>query len=73
METFADIIGLWPTAETLGDDIGVCGVTVRAWRNRNSIPSNRWADVISAAKARGFDGVTSDLMTKIAAATRTAA
>lgn len=73
METFADIIGLWPSAETLGEDIGVCGVTVRAWRNRNSIPSNRWADVIAAAKARGFDSVTPDEMTKIAAATRTAA
>ena len=69
METFADIIGLWPTAETLASDIG----TVRAWRNRNSIPSNRWGDVIAAAKVRGYAEVTPDLMVKIAGSSRTAA
>jgi len=73
METFADIIGLWPTAETLASDIGDRGVTVRAWRNRNSIPSNRWGDVIAAAKIRGYADVTPELMVKIAASSRSAA
>lgn len=67
METFADIIGLWPTAESLGDDIGQTGLVVRAWKRRNNIPSEHWASVIRAAASRGLDGVTAEALTDLAA------
>ena len=66
MDSFAAIVGLWPTAEQLAADLGVPGVTVRQWRNRDSIPANRWAEVANAAAARGFSGVTAELMARIA-------
>jgi hypothetical protein len=72
METYADIIGLWPSAEALGDDIGESGVTVRAWRNRNSIPAYRWLDIVKAADARGIEGVSLDALARIAATRRPA-
>lgn len=70
MDTYADIIGLWPSAEALGDDIGESGVTVRAWRNRNSIPAYRWLDIVEAADARGIAGITLDVLASIAAKRR---
>lgn len=67
MESFADIIGLWPTAEALGSDIGETGLVVRAWKRRNNIPSEHWAAIIRAAGHRGFVAVTADLLTDLAA------
>ncbi|WP_172822725.1 carph-isopro domain-containing protein [Paramagnetospirillum marisnigri] len=67
MKTFADIIALWGTATALAADIGETGLNVRAWRNRNSIPASRWLDVIAAAKRRGIEGVTLDVLARLAA------
>jgi hypothetical protein len=66
MDTFSDIIALWGTATALGRDIGESGVTVRAWRNRDSIPSAKWRNVVRAAQRRGFKGVTVNLLAKLA-------
>ena len=70
MEKFADVIALWGTAESLGKDIGESGITVRAWRNRNSIPGEHWQKLVKAAEARGFPGVTLDVLADIAAKRR---
>lgn len=68
ISTYADIIGLWPSAEALADDIGESGVTVRAWRNRGSIPSSRWLDIVAAAERRGLRGVSLEVLASVAAA-----
>lgn len=65
MNTFADVIALWDTATSLASDIGENPVTVRAWRNRNSIPSGKWLRIIAAAKSRGY-ALTLDMLAKIA-------
>jgi hypothetical protein len=65
MDTFADIIALWGTATSLGQDIGESGVTVRAWRNRNSIPSRKWPVLVRAARRRGLNEVTFEALAKI--------
>lgn len=54
MDSFTDIIGLWPSAEELADDLGEKGVTVRAWKNRNSIPPAYWDGVVSAGARREY-------------------
>lgn len=61
MLTFADVIALWGKATILASDIGENPVTVRAWRNRNSIPADKWRKIISAAERRGFDLSLDDL------------
>lgn len=65
--TFRTIIAHWGSAETLAADIGSSGVTVRAWRNRDSIPASRWLEIVAAARSRGFDSVTLDALAHAAA------
>lgn len=66
METFADVIDRFPSAEALGALIGKKGVTVRQWRYRNSIPVGHWVDVAQAAQESGFDDITVDALCRIA-------
>ena len=40
-------------AEALAADIQEQGVTVRQWRNRNSIPPKYWPKIIKAASVKG--------------------
>lgn len=70
MNTFSDIISLWPTAEELARDVGVTGLVVRAWRARGSIPSEYWVSVIGAAERRGIPNVTLELFARLAAVRR---
>lgn len=65
--TFADLIGKWPNAVALADDLGVKEVTARAWKSRGAIPSEYWTGVVAAAEKRGLDFVTLDLLARIAA------
>jgi hypothetical protein len=58
MDTTTDIIGLWPNAASLADELGVSVITVRSWKQRNSIPPGYWLTLVASAKARGIDGVT---------------
>ncbi len=72
MESFAEIIARWPSATALAEDLKARGlmvppVTVRSWRG-NGIPGPYWDHVCEAAKERGFDGVTRDLLCRLGAA-----
>lgn len=70
MKSFADVIALWPSAEALAADLSLRGVTVRQWRNRNSIPAAYWGEIVAAAEARGATGLSLDVLAKIAAAAK---
>jgi hypothetical protein len=61
MRSFADVIRLWPSAEQLADDLGIKGVTVRQWRNRNSIPAEHWLRLIEVGRARALSVTLDDL------------
>jgi hypothetical protein len=67
MNNFRDVIDLWPTRSALAADVAISDVLARAWWQRNSIPPSRWQDVVRAASARGFDGVTFDRLAACAA------
>jgi hypothetical protein len=58
MQSFAAVIDAFPSAEALGDAIGVPGGTVRQWRLRDSIPPEYWPRVVEAATAAKIDGLT---------------
>lgn len=68
MRTFADVIRRWENTEVFAADVGVPGVTGRAWKNRNSIPPVHWPAVVGAADRRGLTGITRDLLARIAEA-----
>ena len=70
LERFADIIDAWPepSAATLSADLGVRPGLVRQWRHRDVIPSNHWARLVERAAARGIEGVSFDLLARLAAA-----
>ena len=66
METFTDIIDLWPSTAVLAEDLGEKPARVRKWRQRNSIPSSEWVAIIDAAKRRKLRGVTAEKLTQLA-------
>lgn len=77
MNSFSDIISLWPSAEALAGDLGLPGEnpggTVRAWKRRDNIPSEYWDDLVLCAQRRGFHEVSAELLLRVAALRRKAA
>lgn len=54
MSHLAPIYAVWDNnAEAMASDIGELGVTVRQWRNRDSIPPQHWRKIIAAAAQKG--------------------
>jgi hypothetical protein len=64
--SFADVIDQWPSFAALSRDVGVPPVTARFWRYRNSIPAKQWHLVIDAARERGIEGVTLEVLADLA-------
>jgi len=66
MQTFRDIIDLWPTPDVLATEIGENVWTVRKWKQRGRIPASRWIAVANAARAKG-NLITAEQMAKMVA------
>jgi hypothetical protein len=67
LTTFADIIELWPSAAELARDLNeVKDITVRAWKARG-IPAQYWDEVVASAHRRGFDQVSVEMLSALAA------
>ena len=62
MQYVSDFFALWPSDADLGRDIGVPYSTVAAWKQRRSIPVAYWREIIRAARRRGFQEITADLL-----------
>lgn len=61
MTSIATIYSVWGgNAEAMAADIGETGITVRQWRNRNSIPPRAWAAIITKAAEKGVTLAVSD-------------
>ncbi len=65
MQSFRDIIDLWPTPDALAAQIGEKAWTVRKWKQRNKIPGEHWMSVAKAACGQGID-VTIEQMAALA-------
>lgn len=66
IQTFSELLKLWPTAGALAEDLEVKEVTARMWRQRG-IPSEYWLGVVAAAEKREIKGVTLEMLAKLAA------
>lgn len=61
MASIEKIYAIWGgNAEALATDLGEQGVTVRQWRNRGSIPPDKWALIIAKASSKGVSLSVSD-------------
>lgn len=55
IDTVADVIGLWPSAEAFGDDLGLKWRSYgRVMRLRGRIPRDHWPKVVESALRRGY-------------------
>lgn len=72
MQTFRDIIGLWPSHRAMAGDIGANHWAVAKWHQRDNIPPEWWNAVLAAARRSGHV-LTAQSMTDIAAKRREAA
>ena len=52
--SFSEIISFWPSVSALSDDLGVPYQTAAAWKQRDSVPAERWPALITAAHKRGL-------------------
>ena len=66
LTTFRSIIELWPKREQLGAEIGIAATSVSKWWQRDSIPAEWWASLLSLPKAREA-GLTAEFLADLAA------
>jgi Holliday junction resolvase RusA-like endonuclease len=68
MNTFSNLVDLWPTPSLtlFAVDVGVPVQTASSWKRRGSIPSRQWLAVVRAAEARGIEGVTVEALARMA-------
>ena len=50
--THREILDMWPSLETLVIDTGDKIGNVKMWKYRDSIPSNQWVNLVTAASTR---------------------
>ncbi|HAU29826.1 MAG TPA: hypothetical protein DCW68_06950 [Rhodospirillaceae bacterium] len=73
MQTYSEIINKWPSIADFAVDVDVYVGLAAVWKHRNSIPPRYWQAIVSAASARGIEGVSIELFATIAASKREAA
>lgn len=63
--THREIIKAWPSLTEMASDLGVRYDTVQKWHVRNSIPSDRWLQVVRCAIKRDIPGVTFEVLDEL--------
>lgn len=56
--SFRPIIDLWGQRANLADDLRIPRVTVQQWWTRDSIPAERFREIVAAAQKKGLKSVT---------------
>jgi len=51
IKSFRDLIELWPTREALAAEIGAKSSAVSKWWQRDSVPAEWWAPILSSEVA----------------------
>ena len=65
--TFQTLIDQWPTLADFARDVRAPYERARKWRERNSIPSKYWPDIVRAARRQGVPGATIESLAMMAA------
>jgi hypothetical protein len=66
MNSFRSIIELWTSREAMAADIGATSAQVSKWWQRDSLPSDWWANILDTSVARSA-GVTGEILIALAA------
>lgn len=66
LESFTDVIRLWPTLADFAQDIGVEVTHAQTIKNRNSIPAKYWWTLTKAAKKRGLKIINIETLARLA-------
>jgi len=66
MDTFNEVISVWPRDIDLADDAGVTRQAISMWRTRDRIPAARWNRLLRAANARKIPGLSLQLFADMA-------
>ena len=67
MQTFSDVLALWPSRAEVAADCGVSYGVVKQWWRRESVPPEYWTALIDGARKRGIKGLNSDMLAGLAA------
>lgn len=70
--SFRSVVELWPTREDCASDVGATPPQVSKWHQRDRVPAEWWAPLLTTEKAKAA-GVTADLLARLAARPMTAA
>jgi hypothetical protein len=68
MQSFANVIKLWPSDADFASDIKVKPNHLAAMKCRGSIPSRYWLDIVRGATTREIPNVTMTRLARIAKA-----
>lgn len=67
VSSFAAVIDLWANTAAFAREVGEPYENARQWRLNDSIPGRAFAAVVNAARARGFEQVTHEMLCGLAA------
>lgn len=59
------IFDLWVDHHQIAGDVGVDSGLAAVWRHRGRFPPDTWHRVERAAKTRGFEGITAELLSRL--------
>lgn len=65
MQTYVDIIDGFGGTAALARALNLPLGTVAAWKSRNSIPSDHWAEIVDAADILDVEGISFEVFAKI--------
>jgi hypothetical protein len=68
MQSFSDIIAAFGGVVPFRDALGLPDVNVRQMKQRDSIPAGYWPRTVEEAAKRSIEGVTLELLARLAAA-----
>jgi hypothetical protein len=62
MQSFADLLSLWPSLARISDELAVPYDTVMAWKRRNSVPFEYWVPLLASAKRNKIRGISMEIL-----------
>jgi hypothetical protein len=62
MQSFANLLSLWPSLARISDELAVPYDTVMAWKRRNSVPYEYWSALMASAKRNKIRGISMELL-----------
>lgn len=65
MQTVSDIIAKLDGASAVAKLLQLPATTVASWKSRESIPVDRWSEIVEIARERGLDGVTYEQLVRM--------